>query len=1058
MRTLGVRFSTRARWALLLTGAFVTQAAAQFETATVSGRVVDPSGASVVGARIRLVDSDRETTNSTSTNNSGIYAFPNVRPGRYRLEVDARGFKTVNVTGLTVNTQASLEQNFRLTVGSASESVTVEAYGTQLDLSGAVSAVVDQRFVKELPLNGRSFQTLFQLVPGVVVTPTNGLSQGQFSVNGQRTDTNYVTVDGASANAAASATGLPGQTASGSLPAFSASGGTNSLVSTESVQEFAIQTSSYAPEFGRTPGAQVSIVTRSGTNELHGDVFDYLRNDVVDANDWFANRDNIKRQALRQNDFGGVFGGPIYRDKTFFFLSYEGLRLRLPSTGQSDVPSLGSRNSSPASLQPYLDAFPVPTGVDEGNGLAPANYGFSNPSRLDAGSVRLDHHFSQSVAAFVRYNYAPSTVETRGPTGSALSTVAVASSDLQTLTLGLTYLVTPRLTDEARFNWSKSLVSSSFRADNFGGALPLTSEMMFPTPFTVRDSQFFFVPDESGLNAQLLAGRNVANSQRQINLIDNLSWQVGDHLLRFGVDYRRLTPHFGPISYLQQVEFIDVPTAIATSTPDFANLTAEVPVDSTYANYSLYAQDTWRANSRLTLTYGLRWDYNPVPSIRGSNGFRPLTVQSVTDLPAISLAPPGSSIYHATANNVAPRLGFAYQLRNSSLWTSVIRAGFGVFYDLGNAATGNIATGSPFRADAAVPNTATFPFSPSVAAPPALTLNPPFSDLIFAYPTTLKQPYTYQWNFSFEQSLGIGQTMTVGYVGSAAHGLFRTDKFIGGGLPADFTEVDFVNNLGYSHYSALQAQFRRRATKGLAILTTYTWSHSLDNGSSDAISGGPPGQFVNPNLDYASSDFDIRHTGSLALDYEFPRAGGPPIAKAVLNGWALDPVVTLRSSPNVNVFVIRNIGFGFYDFRPDLVPGVPLYVDDPSAPGGRRINALALSVPTQAVQGDLGRNFFRGFQLVQADLAIRRTFHITERLQLQGRVEAFNLFNHPNFSPNSGFLGTVVSGHLFQQSAFGVSQNMLNNGLSGSAIGVGFSPLYQIGGPRSLQFAVKLAF
>src|SRR5205807_2215516 len=256
--------------------------------------------------------------------------------------------------------------------------------------SATVSTVVDRQFVENIPLNGRSFQTLIMLTPGVVLVPTSYTSQGQFSVNGQRSDGNYFTVDGVSANTGIAITSGLNQTAGGSLPGLSAQGGTNSLVSVDAMEEFRIQTSSFAPEFGRTPGGQISIATRSGTNEFHGTLSEYLRNGALDADDWFVNFNHLTKPAERQHDFGGVFGGPIRNDKTFFFLSYEGLRLRQPSALETVVPDAASRLQAPAAMQPLLNAYPVANGAELGAGLAQFNAGFSNPSALDAFSLRVD--------------------------------------------------------------------------------------------------------------------------------------------------------------------------------------------------------------------------------------------------------------------------------------------------------------------------------------------------------------------------------------------------------------------------------------------------------------------------------------------------------------------------------------------------------------------------------------------------------------------------------------------------------------------------------------------
>jgi hypothetical protein len=235
--------------------------------------------------------------------------------------------------------------------------------------SGTVSTVVDRTFVEDIPLNGRSFQTLILLTPGVVAVPTALDNQGQFSVNGQRADANYFTVDGVSANFGVTGFFPLLQSAGGALPALTASGGTNSLVSVDALQEFRIQTSSFAPEFGRTPGGQISIVTRAGTNAFHGTLFDYFRNSVLDANDWFANFNHLPKPAERQN-FGGVFGGPVFKDKSFFFFSYEGLRLRQPVTQTTAVPDAASRQQAPAAMQPFLNAYPVANGAEVGTGLA----------------------------------------------------------------------------------------------------------------------------------------------------------------------------------------------------------------------------------------------------------------------------------------------------------------------------------------------------------------------------------------------------------------------------------------------------------------------------------------------------------------------------------------------------------------------------------------------------------------------------------------------------------------------------------------------------------------
>src|ERR1700694_6972 len=594
-------------------------ATAQLDSATLSGQVFKSSGAGIGGVQVLLIDVDRNTRNRTVTDSTGLYVFPGVQPGLYRMEVSASGFKTIVLTGVTVSTADSIQQSITLPVGSEAEAVTLKAGTTSVQHSGAVGTVVDQNLVRELPLNGCSFQTLFQLTPGTVITPTSFASPGQFSVNGQRTDTNYILIDGVSANFGISVAAQPGHSAGGALPALTAFGGTNSLVSTDDVQEFAVLTSSFAPEFGRAPGAQVSVVTRSGTNEVHGTVFDYLRNDAFDANDWFANQHQLPRAALRQNDFGGVLGGPIQRNKMFGFLSYEGLRLRQPTTGESDVPSIEARQSAPPGISPFLNAYPLPTGPSQGDGLAPAIYTFSDPSRLDTVSVRADHHFIDNWVIFGRYNVSSSNVEQRGSDLTSLSSIIDIRFSLQSLTLGLTSLIKSHFINDARVNWSTSSAASTFRLDNFGGAVPVLPDTVFPAPFGARNSLFQFVPALSARNPGLVFGRNTANVQTQINVIDNLSWELPYNLLKAGVDLRRLSPEINLSTYAQVAIFNDVPAALNSIVLEDA-VTATVPVTSNVANYSWYVQDTWKLQAQLTVTYGVRWDYNPLPSGRSTTG------------------------------------------------------------------------------------------------------------------------------------------------------------------------------------------------------------------------------------------------------------------------------------------------------------------------------------------------------------------------------------------------------------------------------------------------------
>ena len=366
-------------------------APAQSPNGTISGMVLDPSGRIIAEATVLIVNDLTGIEYQDKTNREGIYSIADLPPGPYRIQLSKIGFKTIIKPDVVLSVEDAMSINFTLPVGAASETVTVEGGAPLLETeSAAVSTMIDRQFAENLPLNGRSFQSLIELAPGVVVTTSTNQDGGQFSVNGQRPSSNLWTVDGVSANIGVSTYFPPGNGFGGALGAFSAQGGTNSIVSVDAMQEFRIQTSTYAPEFGRAPGGQISIVTRSGSKEWHGTLFDYLRNDALDANDWFADHAGLAKPKERQNDFGGTLSGPLSRDGTFFFFSYEGLRLRLPETALDTVPDLAARQSATAAMQPYLNAFPLPNGPDLGDGIATFNASYANSSTLDASSLRID--------------------------------------------------------------------------------------------------------------------------------------------------------------------------------------------------------------------------------------------------------------------------------------------------------------------------------------------------------------------------------------------------------------------------------------------------------------------------------------------------------------------------------------------------------------------------------------------------------------------------------------------------------------------------------------------
>jgi Carboxypeptidase regulatory-like domain/TonB dependent receptor len=1011
------------------------------QNAELSGLITDPSGLAVPGARVVVQNADTTATRTVSSNQQGEYSAPALLPGPYNLTVEANGFKTVHQNGVGVEVDQRARLDFVLTVGNNTETVTVQGSTPLLNTSDAsVSTLIGNRFVENMPLNGRSFSSLVDLTPGVVLTPTNLFEQGQFSVNGQRPDANYFLVDGASANLGNAGHGtLLRQGGAGQLPATSAFGGTSNLVSLDALEEFRIQTSTFAPEYGRTPGAQISVVTKSGTNTFHGTAFEYFRNDVLDANDWFANRNALARPALRQNDFGGVVGGPISKDKLFFFGSYEGLRVRQPQIANTFVPSLASRQNAPAAVQPLLNAFPSPNGPDLGKGTAAFSASYSDPSTLNSYGIRIDYLPWQRVTIFGRYSDAPSRLDQRAGSYS-YSTVATIKYRTQSLTLGSNQAITPQLTNELRFNYSRSPANNSRTLDNFAGAIPPAESELYPSFVSPQNATFFF---NAGAGLVFTTGKAGVNLLQQINLTDNVSRIIGAHQLKFGLDYRRLNSNAGLVPYQVQYVFNSLSNVLVNMVPNAFVLSRTADVQLLFSNWSLFAQDSWKAGRTLTLTYGLRWEYNAAPS--SPNGTLPFTVTQVDNLATMALAPPGTPLWHPQTNDFAPRLGVAWH----PLPNVVLRAGAGIFYDLGYSGVANGASAFPYVQTKTISKTS-FPLSAGQAAPAPFTTAPPAGLMAVVDPNHVL-PRTYEWNAALERTLGKADVVTVTYLGAAGRKLMRQDVY--NAPNPNFTGMfNAMRNGADSSYEALQAQFRHRLAHGLQTLFSYTWAHSIDNASSDVnFLNVPPGSSAS-SQERGSSDYDIRQTFSGAISYNIP-APGSGIWRSVFGNWSTDSIIYVRTAPTVNVVTGLdpfggNLSGASSVQRPNLVSGAPLWIADPTVGGGRRINPAAFSVPT-TVQGGLGRNALRGFGATQVDLTLRRQFKLYERLSLQARADFFNIFNHPNFGSPINFLSSPL---------FGQSTQMLGASLGSGGQGGGLNPLYQIGGPRSAQLALKLLF
>jgi hypothetical protein len=1038
-------------------------AVSQTGTATISGLVTDQSGALVVKAELELRSTDKGSVTTTTTNDTGIYVFTGIQPGQYQITIRKPGFKQVDFLGLVLNTQDHVEQNFRLQLGSVSESVTVSGNDEHMETDNpAVGLLVNRDFVENTPLNGRSFQDLIALAPGAV---SSASTNGTFSIDGQRDDTNNFTVDGVAANlsATSSSSGVTTQQMAGAYPSQTAIGTTQSLLSVDAMQEFRIQTSGYTAEYGRTPGGQIEITSRSGTNDYHGTAFDYFRNTVLDANNWFANQLGDPRQAERQNDFGGTLGGPVVvpgiyngTNKTFFFFSYEGLRLNVPGFfSDFHEPTLAFRQSAAPGVAPFLDALPIPNGAIDSDGITALwSGGYSSPKSLDSWGLRVDQALGNKHKLFLRVANTSSYANLIGN---------VTSDTLLTATAGATLSISPTLVDELRFNYSRSIGKALTVPYSLGGGTPLPTDLTVPAQYASLPGGFISGFTISAPNTSLYDSFDTYSypfTQSQYNIVDSLSWTKGRHTLKTGIDYRRLTPVAGNSQYFSFISILSV-ASIQEGQADSFFLATGVTATPVFHELSLYVQDHWQVAPHLTLDYGLRWEFDPAPG-GASGGIYPPALTS-SNLATAQLAPAGTPLYHTTYTNFAPRIGFAWQPGLSQSHPIALRVGAGIFYDTGQT-LGALAYSSvspPFGAYAPLLTDVPMPIPANDINPPPLSsaqaeLVPPYSFLQGLSDPNLKLPYTASWNVSLDFGLRPKNTLTTSYVGNVGERLL----FLAYGLPnnPEFPAANYdliARNLASSSYNGLQVVDHGYLTSGLQFEGSYTWAHALDNASSDysVYSLQAPIR--------GNSDNDIRQSLNAALTYETPNSESGKFVGVLTHGWLIANRFTAITGYPINVIQ------GYYytpdgkqiPIYPDLVPGVPPYLHNvPGVLGGWELNPAAFSpvplnpdgTPTSA--GTLGRNLLHGPAFWTLNTAVQRTVPLGDHLRLIVRAEAFNLFNHPN--PGD------IDNQLFDGANFGRASQVAvlgANNESRSTQGTSV-PIYASGGPRSFQLSLKLQF
>lgn len=1011
---------------IALTMLLATKERADAQTARLAGFVYDQHRQAVPDATVSLTNEATSQVRTTKSDRTGAYGLAGMSPARYRVEVIRSGFAPWRRTGVVLEVQQEARLDVSLELAGVSEVVAVEAPSSPMGTrDGSLGLVVDRRLIGNTPLAGRTFQALIELAPGVVYAPS---AAGTFSINGQRRDSNYFTIDGVSANF--NITGNLASQASvgtGEAPASGATGGYNGLVSVDAIQEVRVQTSSFAPEYGRTPGGQVSIVTRSGSNQLHGSLAGIYRPDALQANDWYANYAGLATPEFGQQIYAGTLGGRLVADRLFYFGSYERIRLRNPTTVITEVPSIALRSSVPGLVGSLLAGWPLPTGPDLDASRAVYAINDPSPTHEDAPALRVDAQLSSQMNVFGRYAHLRSTV------AAFAGSLSESARGMDVVTVGATWVPTSSLVGEARINYSSATAGTMGVPTAIGGAVP-PPEAAWPS-FT--DPSLDYVSYRLSSGYGLSRGNFGDATQRQVNVVGTVSYGRGAHHAKFGFDVRVLSPSVTPSRTVVSAAF----ASLADLQGGVASLVVYGRTHDSAAkfrNFSMFAQDTLRYGRRASMTYGVRWDVNPAPSFSGEQPFRAV---GVSDVARLDVMQSDSALWPTRYNNLAPRVGLSYALTEDARTT--LSAGGGLFYDLGTQSSGNLLSSNLFpfaRSYIATSVALPIPEPPPGSLDPVRLGQTPYGGTIYLADSDMVSPRVAQWNVKAERETANGQLLSVAYSGNRGARLLTTQQYLKPNERFSGT-VNILRSNGRSTYHALLVQYRRRALSFAQLTASYTLSSAKDNVSTSASSAPdrPPSE------EWGPSEFDVRHNFVAAASLELPRIRSGWLT--VANGWGIDVFLRARSGFPLGISTGRdglNIGLGSAE-RPNVVGGRQIWLTDASVPAGQRLNRDAFTLPPIGEQGDLARNSIRGLPAKQVDLSLRRSFTVA-RFNVQIRLDAYNAFNWPQH-------GRFVTN--LSDARFGISQASLN---SRSSSIQSASSQYSPGGPRTCDIQLRLGF
>jgi hypothetical protein len=1046
----GVTWARRTFYAIALLAVVAFSALpmlAQFDTGTITGAVTDASGAVVASAAITVTNVGTGIQKSYVTNQNGNFVASSLPYGTYVIAIHASGFAENKSQPVVLNVGATVQVNLSLAVAASQETVQVNGTQTTVDTSSSVSGTtLDTNQVANLPINGRDVSEFLEIAPGSV--DSTGFFQG--SVNGMEnifTGLN-ITLDGQSAMR-------------GDINGFLDTEGQETAritrASVDSIQEIDYSNSGYTAENGHSLGPQMNIITKSGTNDFHGGFFEYFRNDALDAKDYFA----TSSEPLRLNQFGGNLGGPLIKNKVFFFVNYEGDRTHVTLINAlNHTLSAAARMQFVPAMQPVLAQFaPIPAGCNAipappqcvGTGRLMLNFPDPNPAlgsdmiydpavlpnilREDTGSVRLDYNVSEKDRIFFRYNINDSLTDyTYGLNEGQVSPQSLRT---QLAKLDETHTFTPTLLNEFsvainRFNSNTNsntptpLVGfAGFFADL--GSLPGPNQFNQITPFT------------------------------DLEIFDNISKTIGRHALKFGPQIR-INRNNEWLRRQQTYDFGNVASLLADQPFVLGQIGTPGFVSNHNSNWDFYIQDDWKVNRRLTLNLGLRYDYNTVWAT-GPNQGQNFSVATQSLLP-INQAP-----YTAPKGDWAPRVGFALDPTGNG--KTVIHAYAGLFYNpmhFNFSTTTNVPALSSYSVNL---------FQANITYPTPTPPLPAGSQNVNAFPQNPKDPVSTNWLFGVQQEVAHNTILTLNYVGNNAHHMQSGVDFASLNANPANTVTDIRPYLNFasegvladalgSHYNALQAKLDRKAGK-LNLEVNYTWSHEFD----DMVNVFSPGfeSPYTPAYDRGSGDWDVRNNLTGSAVYSLPEMrGSSSLVRTLLGGWQTSGIIQTRSGLPTNITLVG--GFFGNPVRPDYVPGQPLWVQGHSWPNSSyNINAFSVE-PTYdgtpgATIGNVPRNSLRGPAYFQLDMSGMKNFAITKRLTVQFRADIFNIFNHPNFAnPNGGICTSVqgVSGSTPAQCTIVAGVPAINPSFGAVGQTIASEDGTQIGGGTARQAQLSLRF